>query len=233
MHGVNPYMDTRTGPIVVLHGWGHDRTYWKDFAEHFSDREVVILELPGFGNETQFNPQWGIPEYAKWVHSKIEERGLKNASLIGHSLGGRIAGYIASQQPAWLKNLVLYGAPVLYRPSFKTKMRILIAKLLKPFVPARWKRFSNPELAEADRRGLGAVYRLVVSFDETELLPKIQVPTLLLWGERDTTVPVRIAREAQALIKESRIVVVSGTGHNMHLENPALFYGLISRFIDA
>ncbi|HEY4501337.1 MAG TPA: alpha/beta hydrolase [Candidatus Paceibacterota bacterium] len=226
-------MSTSPNPIVVLHGWGHDRTFWSAFAEKFSDRQVFILDLPGFGNKKNVDASWGIPEYSAWVRSRIEEKGLENVSLIGHSFGGRIAAYVASQRPPWLARLILYGAPVLYRPRSFIRFRIRLAKLLKPFVSAGLKRLANAELADADDEGLGTVYRRVVAFDQTELLPLINVPTLLLWGEHDTAVPVRIAREAQTLIGDSKVIIAPGVGHNVHLENPTLFYGLISRFIDA
>lgn len=220
-------------PIVVLHGWEHNKTYWTAFAAQFADREVILLDLPGFGSEPLINASWGVSEYTQWVDAQIRERNLAQVVLIGHSLGGRIAAYLASQNPPWLAKLVLYGAPVLYRPTRWLQLRILAAKLLKPFVPARYKRTINSELADADEKGSGAIFRRVVGFDQTESLGRITVPTLLVWGEKDESVPLPIARETQTLIGGSQLVILPKVGHTAHLENPTLFYGTISRFIDA
>lgn len=190
---------------------------------HFKADEVAVFDLPGFGEEPLIDAGWGVPEYALWVEKKIEDLNLKEKSVIvlGHSFGGRIAGYLASKNPVWLKGLILYGSPSLYRPDKKIKFKIRVAKLLKKLG------FS--------RRSDGKMYPIfknVVMFDQTKYLPNIKIPTLLVWGENDTEVPLRIAKEVNALIPGSRLVTIENAGHNAHLDNPNLFYGTIKKFIN-
>jgi pimeloyl-ACP methyl ester carboxylesterase len=205
---------------------------WKEFvsqAEAGGLGEVIAIDLPGFGAEPAPNGSWGIPEYAIWAKKKIDGLGRRSVILVGHSFGGRIAGVVASQHPSWLVGLVLYGAPSLYRPKLSTRMMSRAAKVLKK-IGVRGK-YPNEELREAEKRGMGAIFRRVVVFDETSLLPKIAVPTLLVWGELDNVeAPVRIAKEMQSLISGSSLVIMDKVGHNAHLENPALFYGIIKHF---
>lgn len=217
-------------PLVILPGWGHGRESWEPLVERFAPREVRILELPGFGGEPLVSSDWGVPEYAAWVRSKIESERLSEVILLGHSFGGRIAAHIASERPAWLSELVLYAAPCLYRPS-------IIVRLKKSIVPIalsvglKGMYHGNPELTFADKRGLGQIYRRVVGFDQADALRGISVPTLIVWGEKDGVVPIAIAQEMNSLIPNSQLQVLSGLVHNAHIENSILFAGVVSRFL--
>ena len=220
--------------IIVLHGWGQDKKLWGGFVDRFQREEVAVLDLPGFGEEPLVSPEWGIPEYGAWVKGKIEELKEDNVVLLGHSFGGRIASYLASENPHWLKALVLYGTPSLYRPSISVRSKIRAAKILKKAGFSFLKKlgiYSNKELEDADRRGMGNIFRRAISFDQTGLLPKIAIPTLVAWGENDAEVSPAIAREISRLIPGSKLVMMQKLGHNAHLENPDLFYGIVNNFI--
>lgn len=222
--------------LVVLHGWRDSSENWKLFSDQISTSiSVKVPDLPGFGRQPLISEEWGVPEYANWVEEYIKNSGLNNVILLGHSFGGTIASYIASKRPKWLKGLILYGARSLYRPSIKVKFKIKLYKLFKkigiPKITSILKR-SNPELVAADKAGLGKIFRKVVPFDQTDLLPKINVPTLLIWGENDTVIPLEQGKEIHSLIKGSKLEVIKGCGHNIHLENPPLFYGIIKNAIE-
>lgn len=218
--------------LVVLHGWGQSKEVWKSFADNFSNIEVVLIDLPGFGAEPLVENTWGIPEYAEWVENRLAKINSNNIILLGHSFGGRISAYIAAKGPIWLKGLILYGTPALYRPSLSTKNKIRLAKIAK-YIGLSAKRFKNDELALADQSGLGKIFRNVVVFDQTQSLPKIKVPTLLLWGKNDDVVKPEIANEMQSLIPNSSLIILENIGHNAHLENPYLFYGTVKSFLES
>jgi pimeloyl-ACP methyl ester carboxylesterase len=221
--------------IVVLPGWEHGRESWKGFVDHFGAERVTVIELPGFGNEPLVSSEWGVPEYVGWVREKVDALGYTDVVLMGHSFGGRVASMLASEKPEWLEKLVLYGAPCIYRPSAGVRLKIIMAKMLRMLGLRTLlkQRFGNPELNAADSSGIGQVFRRAVSFDQTDTLPHIAVPTLLLWGEKDTDAPVRLAREIKTLIPHAELSVLPGLGHNVHIENPNLFYGIITRFLQS
>ena len=79
--------------------------------------------------------------------------------------------------------------------------------------------------------GLQRIFRRVVSFDETDLVQRIVLPTLLLWGEHDVEVPLRIAQELHTLISGAVLEVMPAAGHSAHLEQPTLFYGILQQFL--
>lgn len=221
--------------IVVLPGWGHDAGSWEAFKDRFPDGKVRVLELPGFGKEPLVSGEWGVPEYAEWTARQLAQEPAGSIILIGHSFGGRIAAYLAKSHPAWLSRLVLYGAPLLRRPSVQVRARIALAKVLSPVFGslARMAAYKGEELRDAEARGMGTVFRKVVGFDQTEYLPRVNVPTFMLWGERDSEAPVALAQEAAKLIPHASLAILPGVGHNVHLERPDLFYGQVARFIRA
>jgi pimeloyl-ACP methyl ester carboxylesterase len=225
-------MNAKATTLVILHGWGQDKSSWKAFSETISSEiPTVVLEFPGFGGRPLIDGQWGIPEYASWTK---EQLGVIEGQIIllGHSFGGRVASYIASENPQWLRGLILYGAPCLYRPSLEIKFKIARNKFFRKIgISWLYRTVANKDLVVADENNLGKIFRKVVPFDQTDLLPKINVPTLLVWGEYDTAAPLRIAKEMKNLITKSTLVVIESAGHNAHQEKPHLFYGIIKNFI--
>lgn len=217
--------------LVILHGWNQSSSHWDMIIQMLEkDFSVITFDLPGFRNEPLEDKNWTIPDYANWVTSKLENiQGDK--IILGHSFGGRIASYIASNRPKWLTGLILNGAPCIYRPSLMIKTKILLAKVLKMLNLKKIFVAKNNELVNADNNGLGKVFRNAVSFDQTKILSQISVPTLLIWGEYDSIVPLRIAKEIQTLIPNSKLSVIDQVGHHAQQENPYLFYGITKNFL--
>ncbi len=215
--------------VVILHGWGHNGELWRSLAQKLGSN-ADFFDMPGFGEEPLVSPDWGVPEYANWVRNKIDKN--TPTILLGHSFGGRIAAEIASKNPKWLKALILSGAPCLRRPSIAVRFKISAYKTLKHLTPAKMRQlFLSSDLKAAEQENLGLIFRNVVSYDQTKSLTNIKVPTLLIWGENDQEVPLKVAEEMQQLIKESCIKIVPNVGHNSYLQNPNLFFGYVQKFI--
>lgn len=218
--------------IVILHGWGHSAKLWKGFSEKFSKDKVLVLDLPGFGDEKLVYQDWGVPEYAKWVEDKLKSKKLDGVVLIGHSFGGKIATQIAIDKPKLVKKMVLIAAPVLRRPSIYTKQKIAFYKLAKMLSPKDLGRlFSNSEYKEAQKNGLGEIFKKSVEYDRTNQIKKLKMPVLLIWGNNDKTAPVKIAKEMQSLFTNSSLEIVKDADHNLQIENPHILFGLINKFI--
>jgi len=219
--------------IVVLHGWGHTREHWRDVVLMLESagHRVIVPDLPGFGDEPVPDASWGIAEYAEWVKEQVGS--LDGCVILGHSFGGRIAAFIAAQQPTRLRGLILYGAPCLYRPRISVRMRNMMGKWFgKLPIPESIRRsIRSDEENRAMNHGLQRIFRRVVSFDETDLVQRIVLPTLLLWGEHDVEVPLRIAQELHTLISGAVLEVMPAAGHSAHLEQPTLFYGILQQFL--
>lgn len=221
--------------ILILHGWQHDKSYWEESAKALSSiAPTTAINLPGFGDQKLVSDDWGIPQYAEWVESYVKKNKIRDLVLVGHSFGGRISSYIATKNPSWLKALILVASPSIYRPSNGVRLKIMLYKLAKKILPQRLRLyFYSNDAKKANKSGLSKVFRNVVNFDQTHLLPKIEVPVLLLWGEQDTEVPLSIAQEIKMLIKNSKLEIIKSAGHMPSHNNPNLFYGKIKQFIES
>jgi len=218
--------------IVILHGWGQSKENWSNAHDLLPNHKVIVFNMPGFGDEPLPQKAWGVPEYADWVAKEVKKRKVKKAVVVGHSFGGRVATEIASANPRWLSGIILTGSPSIYRPSFEIKLRIKIYKTFKKFLPANLRRrFYPTDLKKADSRMLGDIFRKVVPYDQIEQLKKIKIKTLIIWGEKDSEVPIEIGKEMNGLILKSELKIIKNSGHSVHTDNPYLFFGYVNEFI--
>ncbi len=232
--------------LIILPGWEQDRSHWQSVLSKLETVTAVrVLELPGFGSEPLIDDNWGVPEYTQWVYQKLQQlpstRDFAEPNLIflGHSFGGRVAHYLACKyQPQWLKGLILYAAPILYRPNWLTRLQNYLSKVgnflgLLKLVPNRIKKlFYSDDLQRSQQSGKEKILRQVVAFDQTDFLTQNTYPTVLLWGEQDSVVPLNMAKELHAKLSHSRLIVLPKQGHHFHLTNPTLFYGTIKQILE-
>lgn len=222
--------------LLILPGWGQDKTHWQAQVELLQTAgiDAQAIDLPGFGSEPLISNGWGLPEYAKWVQERVSKEKLTQSILLGHSFGGRTAAYLCSKLRLRPKKLILYAAPLLYRPSKEVKIKSGLAKILKVFLPETVKSNLLPaDLKDAKMRGMEQIFRSSVVFDQTKYLELIATPTHLIWGERDQSVDLKIAIEMQKLIPGSTLTVLPDLGHNAHLESPQLFYATIKKICES
>ncbi|RYU91438.1 alpha/beta hydrolase [Mucilaginibacter terrigena] len=87
------YTDTGKGDTTLLfvHGWAINKTYWADQVAYFGKRyRVVTIDLPGFGRSGKNRTKWNTEAYGQDIKNVIDQLGLKNVILIGHSMAGNI-----------------------------------------------------------------------------------------------------------------------------------------------
>jgi pimeloyl-ACP methyl ester carboxylesterase len=231
--------------LVILPGWGGTKETWQKFADLAKqDFDVHVINLPCFGDEPCPTEPWGVEEYAKFVNSKFKIQNSKFI-LLGHSFGGQVAAYFASQNPEMIDKLILF-APALFRHKkglrrllfgFAAKFGKLIFKL--PFIEKFdiWARKVLYRAADSsDYNGTSGVkreiFKKIIRQDLTEVLPKISMPTLLIQGNFDKYVPVEDSERAFSLIPNAKIEVVLFGRHGMHFQIPEILYKIINKFLN-
>ncbi len=86
--------------VLFIHGWCIDQSYWKDQVEFLkSDFKTVTIDLPGFGNSGTNRDTWTVEAYGDDVNAVIDQLGLTNVIVVGHSMGGDIAVEAALKNP--------------------------------------------------------------------------------------------------------------------------------------
>jgi pimeloyl-ACP methyl ester carboxylesterase len=224
---------TGTLPLVLLHGWGQSLQALMPLGEILSsiDRKIILMDLPGFGASkppfevTNDGGGWGTEQYASAVKNKLESLGVTRCVLLGHSFGGRICVRLASGSPELVEKLILVATHGIPRTrSLVERLKsfpIRIASTLCKFAD-RWvgtKLFASvlvPRIGSRDYLAAGQLRKtLVKTVNEnlSSLAATIAVPTLLLWGTKDTETPIDIARRYNMLIKNSKLLLLEGKGH--------------------
>ena len=215
------YNNDKKITLVLLHGWGQNIEMMEPLGKHFLDRyNVLIIDLPGFGNSNEPPAVWGVYEYTLFVRELIQDLKIEDIILIGHSFGGRIALVYASLYP--VKKLVCLASPYC-KELTKLPLKNRIYKRAKKIKGLNWlAKLMQNKVGSEDYKNASAVMRGVlvktVNTDLSEYAMKITAPTLLIWGSMDEAVPVKRAYELEKLIKDAGVVVYEGATHYAYLE---------------
>ena len=220
--------------LIFLHGWGQNIEMMMSLAKPFSKKyNVLIIDLPGFGNSDEPKEVWDIYDYADMVYELSKELKIDNPILIGHSFGGKISLAYATKYKA--KKLVLLASPykvkikkeTLKMKIFKTLKKVPILKGLENYV--------KNHVGSTDYKNASEMMKKIlvkhVNLDLTEEVKKIKCPTLLIWGTNDTAVPIEDAYELEDLIQDSGLVTYEGCTHYAYLERLGQTIKVIESFL--
>jgi pimeloyl-ACP methyl ester carboxylesterase len=219
-------------PIVFLHGGGTFTGF--EFARRWAgDRKVVLPYHPGFGESDDDPLIDSVDDYLLHYLDLFDALALDSFDLVGHSLGGWFAAEFAARHSARLRRLVLMAPSGLVdskvkMPDFFTirgqdlpGYLMVNPENLSPYMP----KDHDVDFLTQRYRETTSVAR--ISWDRPSGNPKlsrwlhrINLPTLLLWGEGDRLVPVAHAAAWQAAIGETRLEIVPGVGHLIFEERP-------------
>lgn len=248
VNGINTnYMITGQGPdIVVLQGWGTSVELYSDLCAHLSrSHRVCVLDMPGAGKTEEPGSSMCVDDYVDFVLRFLDAVGIKEAALIGHSNGGRIAIKLAAKSDinVTIPKIVLMGsAGIVHEKTAEQKRKaglyrfgksVLGSKPVKAVFPDALEKLKQKS-GSADYRNATPVMRetlvRLVNEDLRGYLPKLRQPTLLIWGENDTATPLEDGKLMEQLIPDSGLVTVKNAGHYAYLEQPGFVYRVLDSF---
>ena len=214
-------------------------------------RRVYNVDLPGHGHSPAPPVPWGVPEHAELVKQLIAERTDEPVTIVGHSNGGRIALYMASEpsMASLVRRLVLIApsgiTPLRTRGYYFRKSLAQTLKapfdLLPPAYRAPgldWLRHSLAwrALGSSDYRALDGVMRetfvKTVNCYLDERLARIQVPCLIFWGDQDEAISRHQVDVLEDRIPDAGLVVLPGAGHYAYLDAPDVFVAATRYFLE-
>jgi pimeloyl-ACP methyl ester carboxylesterase len=232
--------------VILLHGFGGSLETWEPWAVVLSKQyRVVRFDLPGFGL-TGPDPSGDYTDArtVRVLAALMDALGVQKASLIGNSLGGKIAWNFAAEYPGRVEKLVLispdgfaspgfeYGVkpklPAVMRllpytlPRFMLRMNLAVAYAdPKRLSDATLTRYQDMMLAPGDRQAMLERMVQVMLVPPGPELAKITAPTLILWGEQDGMIPFSNSADYVRDIPGARLVALPGLGHVPFEEDPA------------
>jgi pimeloyl-ACP methyl ester carboxylesterase len=238
-------------PLVLVHGGVEDGRAWRlqqtDLSDEFT---VVAWDEPGAGRSSDLPPEFSLAGYAHCLAALIEALGLGPAHVAGVSWGGTVVLELYRLRPELVATLILVDAYAGWKgslPEAEVRARVAAfgeALAADEFDPTLSDLFAGeppaaivPLLAEiaADVRRDGKRTQLAImaAADQRDVLPRIAVPTLLIWGELDARSPLSVARQFKQAIPNAELVVIPGAGHASQLERPELVNEALRKFCRA
>lgn len=249
------YDDTGGGgaALVLLHGFPFDRSMWRGQAEALGrEFRVVAPDLRGLGETAPGGGQVTIESMAEDVCALLDELRLESVVLGGLSMGGYVAFEFFRKFPGRVRALVLADT----RPQADTEegrrareenarralsegMAPIVESMLPKLLLASTRERGGEVLERVRAMMLGtrpegaaaALRAMALRRDQTELLPTINVPTLILVGSEDSITPPADAEAMRAKIEGSRSVVVEGAGHLSNVEQAEQFDRALAEFL--
>ncbi len=250
-----------TGPkaapaLILLHGFGASLDTWQPWSDALSAHDRVIrFDLPGFGL-TGPDPtgDYSDERATAIIAALMDQLHIRTASLIGNSLGGRIAWRFAAAYPDRTDKLILISPDGFASPGFdydKAPNIPFIMKLLPYTLPKAMLRanlaiaYANPKnltaqtltryqdmmRAPGDRAAILARMAQTILKQPEPILKTIKAPTLLLWGAKDGMIPIANAADYQQDIPNTTLITLPTLGHVPFEESPALSLPPVVQFL--
>ena len=220
-------------PFLILHGWGSCSDKWQRVGDLLAQKglKVIIPDLPGFGQSEKPKNAWDIDDYCDFVGEFVRALGLEKFSLLGHSFGGALAVKFSLKFPEKIDKLFLVGAAVVRKKTFKNKLLKFISRFFKiknSFFRKLFYRKSDYLSIEGVMRD---TYLKIIAEDLSGVLSQVQVPTVIIWGEKDDITSLSDAHKINSKIQNSKLEIIPGAGHNLHLEAPEELGGRASQWL--
>jgi pimeloyl-ACP methyl ester carboxylesterase len=240
-------------PLVFVHGAAGDSRLWQPQLAGLADEfTVVAWDEPGAGRSSGLPAEFGLADYAHCLAALIEALDLGPAHVAGLSWGGTVAQELYRHHPELVATLILADTYAGWKgslPADEVRARVagvreMLAAGREEFDPTLPGLFAGDPPADyvslledvaADCRpeSLGRQLFMMAETDQRDFLPRIAVPTLLIWGELDGRSPLGVARQFEQAIPGARLVVIPGAGHVTNLERPAEFNSAVREFCRA
>lgn len=244
---------TEGDQVLLLHGWGPGvitlEAHLAPLAVLLSDaHRVTALEFPAHGRSGNPTGDWAVADYALWVKDIILQLGIAPVTLVAHSFGGRIALWLAANEPQLVSRMVLTGCAGIRRESTPAERRrqntyrrcrqwldrAERVRVLQPLA-ARAEEALVQRYGSADYRALDpalrGTFKKIVSEDLRPLLSCISQPVMLVWGERDDATPLWMGQVMAREIADAALHVMEGRGHYAYLEEPVRFAAIVRALI--
>lgn len=232
--------------LLFLHGIGASLHTWEPWAQALArDFRVLRVDLPGHG----LSPPDPTNDYTdtrslQLLLTLLDQRGLQRVSVIGNSMGGRIAWTLAVRHPERVDKLVLvspdgFASPGYFEygkaPEVSALLHVMRVALPRPLLrmslapayvnnqvldDALLDRYHDLLCAPGARHALLQRMRQTVLVDPVPLLQTLRAPTLLLWGEQDRMIPIANADDYLKAAAGSSLVRLPGLGHLPQEEDP-------------
>lgn len=240
-------------PLLLIHGFPHDRTLWKGQQEALKDiARPIAPDLRGFGDAGNAPPTMTMTDHADDLKGLLDGMRVRKAVVCGLSMGGYVALAFLNKYPDTVEGLVLCNTRAGADTPEARKDRQALAKRVlaegmadvgdELFVKmmAEPSKREHPQAAAAvlammkrqSAEGVAASANgMAVRPDRGPMLPHVAVPTLIITGGNDTLIDKRESEAMHDAVPGSELVVIPEAGHLTNIEAPDAFNSALRRFL--
>lgn len=241
--GIAYTVEGEGSPLVIFHGWGCNKEMFEFLITEYKNKyKVYAFDLPGFGESLEPSKVINTEEHSEIMIKAFELLGIHNPIGLGHSHGGRILIKMATK--IQFEKLILTGSAgvVNKRPlsyyvkvyTYKTLKKLYEIPLIKKMFPAMMDKYRKNAGSEDYRNAsdiMKGVLSTVVNEDLRNDFPLVTIPTLLIWGDKDTATPLTDGQLMEEKMPDAGLVVFNGGTHFAFLEQRSRFITVLNAFI--
>jgi len=250
-NGVRVYYEVsgQGPPMMLVHANPFDHNLWMYQIAHFSTWfKVIAMDIRGYGRSDKVKSDYRLEDMGADVIGVLEKEGAGPAILCGCSVGSGISILLGLDFPERFKALILVGGNSGASSRYQKRIRGYTQIGLKTYHLEHLRQLVSPQFADSRRGGyllktfterqprlsgeaIAQVFKAGNSTDTTDRLSTMQVPTLVINGEFDHSLPA--GQRTAALIPGARHNILPQTGHACCIEDPAGFDALVVEFLES
>lgn len=243
----------RGRPVILLHGWLGSWGLWQKTMDYLSlgNYRTYALDFWGFGESDKRRESYAVQDFVNLVDQFMDQLGLNEAPLVGHSMGGTVSLSVAIRYPQRVSKVVVIGSPIdgaslalllklagmrpfawlVYHTMWVLKLGI---RITSPLITRdqSWPDMISQDLSQVT---LESFLMSIASLRRTNLLPhlsSLRKPVLGMYGDRDVIVNPNQWKLVHHNIRDSQVVRFSASGHFIMLDEPDRFMQTLKQYLD-
>jgi pimeloyl-ACP methyl ester carboxylesterase len=240
----------RGQPVILLHGWLGSWYLWQDTMKGLQHYRTYALDFWGFGESGKKRETYNISDFVSLVAQFMDQLGIEQAPIIGHSMGGTVTMSFAIQHPERVTKAGVIGSPVV-GDSLAFLLKLAGMKLVAAVVHnslwalnlgirigwplvTRDKRWPEMIAADLSQTTLESFLLSIKSLRYTDLrqdLHKIEVPLLGIYGRKDVIVNPNQHKLVEEYASQPVVVYLPDAGHFPMLDDPETFISVVQDFL--
>lgn len=241
-------------PLLLIHGFPHDRSLWKPQLEGLGDDiRVIAPDLRGFGNSTEVPDIMTMDAYASDLKELLDQLGVQRAVIGGLSMGGYIALAFLENHPEMVSGLILCNTrsgaddEKARAGRYATATKVgdegmanvaegmvpkMITEATATLHPERRAALKDMMAHQRPAAVIAALRGMAARPDRTPMLSTIKVPTLIITGSRDELILPKESESMAAAIPGSKLVIIPDVAHLSNVEDPDAFNKAVLEFME-
>lgn len=231
--------------MVFVHGWTCDMSHFAPQVEHYlPSHRCVSVDLRGHGTSDAPEQQYTVEGFADDVAFLCDEIGVKDAVLVGHSMGGAIVAGLAARRPDLAHSVVMLDPAILFPPESVALIGQLADAFAGPGGMEVLRQFEAGQFFLSTSDGalkervldaacrtrqhvVASAFRNLPSFDAGSSLRSLKCPVMYVGAEPSITDIAKVKEPAPGIVVGNTV----GSGHFHQLEVPEQINAMIDRFL--